>query len=223
MVCLALEQKPEVEKPISAADRYADIADEIRGLDEDTTESLMNVMLELKKSNPGSVYVASKRYLDQKGLSVCDFGNIGILERFLPGSNGCFIGCPGDLIFYVQADRTRTDDILLLHYFDQKGFVRLYHARVLSFDLNGGIEVQDLGETKTRWVSRRKILGKFVGVISFGEPAWHDLIGRIVDRQFLTNRLKENLKWTESNNFQDKPERITELKRRIALLASDMN
>ena len=211
-----MESKPEPEEVNKPGDAYAVVADEIRGLGEDVGESMLKVLLELGKSNPGSVYVAAKKYMDQKGASLCDLGNIGILGVFLPGQGGTYVGCPGDVVFYVQADRTKTDDILLVCYIDKKGFARLYHVRALNFDSMGDIEVKELGDSRTYWISRRKVLGKLVDVVNFGGPDWHGLIGEIVGRKFLSKRLHEHLKWTEESNLEDKSERLAELKRRIA-------
>jgi hypothetical protein len=213
-----MESKPEPEQT-RPGDSFAVVADEIRGLGDDVGESMLKVLLELGKSNPGSTYVAAKKYVDQKGMSLCDFGNIGILGTFLQGQRGTYVGCPGDVVFYAQADRKKTDDILLVYYIDKKGFARLYHARALSFDSKGDIEVKELGGTKTYWVSRQKILGKLVGVVNFGAPDWHDLIGQIVDKEFLSKRLNEHFKWIEENYFEDKSERLAELKRRLRQLA----
>jgi hypothetical protein len=195
------------------------VADEIRGLGNDVTESTLRVLLELSKSNPGSAYVAAKKYVDQKGMSLCDFGNIGILGTFLPGQGGSYIGCPGDIIFYVQADKTKTDDVLLVYYIDKKGLARLYHARALNFDSKGDVQVKELGDSRTYWISHRRVLGKIFSIVGFGGPDWHELIGQIVDREFLSKRLNAHFKWIKENYFEDKSERLTELKRRMAHLA----
>lgn len=208
--------EPEKAKP---GDQYAVVADEIRALGDDVTESLTKVMLELSKSKPGNVYIAAKKYVDQKGLSLCDFGSVGILGSFLLGRGGVYLGRPGDVVFYVMSDKARTDDILLLHYIDKKGYARLYHARASNFNLKGGVEVQELGDSRTYWISQRKILGKVVEVVEFGSPEWHDLIGQMVDREFLSKQLRGHLKWIEENSFDDKLERLAELRRRMSSLA----
>ncbi len=215
-----MKQKPDAGQPASRGDEYAAIADEIRSLDKEVADSILKVLLELTKSNPGSVYVASKKYIEQKGLYLSDYGCFGILDRFLPGATGSCVACPGDIVLYAQAYKVRTDDVILLFYVDRKGFIRTYHARVLNFDPRGGIEVKDLGDSETYWVSQGRILGKLVRVISFGDPEWHDLIGQIVDRELLRKRLSESLKWIEQNEVPEKSERLAEMKRRLTILTA---
>ena len=216
----AAEPRPQQERTSVPGDEYAVLADEIRSLGEGVTDSALKVLLALEKSNPGSAYIAAKKFIDQKGLGLCDFGNFGLLGSFLPGHGNAFIASPGDIVVYAQVDRAKTGDILLVYYLDKKGLARPYHVRAVNFDMKGGIEVSDLGTAEVRWTSRERVLGKLVKVICFGDPDWHHLIGQIVDRKFLERRLKEHLKWIEENDFADKSDRLAELKRRLSILAS---
>ena len=183
-------------------------------------DSLLKVMLELRKSNEGSVYAAAKKYVEQHGLFLADYGFFGILDRFIPETLDNYVGCPADIVVYVEGTKLRTNDLLVLFYLDGKGLIRTYHARVLSFYPGGRLEVKAVNDGKVYWVSKNEILGKLTKVFHFGEPEWFELVDQIIDKKLLQERLVKILETTERNEMPEKARRLDELKRRLAVLAS---
>ena len=214
----SLEAKSQ-SKPMEG-DGYAIIADEVRSIGNDVVDSLLKIMLELKKSNEGSVYAAAKKYVEQNGLGLADYGFFGIVDRFIPEAGDNYLGCPADIGMYVEGAKVRTNDVLVLFYLDNKGFICTYYARVLTFDPGGRLEVTAVNDGKVYWVSKNEILGKLTRVFHFGEPEWFELIDQIIDRRLLEERLVKTLERTERNDVPEKKARLEELKRRLAILAS---
>ena len=216
-----MEQTSEAGQSVIAADRYAVLADEIRSLSQDVTDSLLMVLMELRKSNPNNVYVASKKFLDQNGFLLLDEGHLGIADRFILGENDEYLVCPGDVVIYTTPRKFKTDDVLLAFYFDKNSAFGLYHCRVLGFDTRGGVEIRDF-DSKTYWIASERILGKLAKVIHFGDPEWHELIGQMVDEKFLVGRLaKYTKRQEEEKGPPDRSRRLDELNRRIAILTAD--
>lgn len=215
-----MERKSDADQPVNPVDRYAAIADEIRSLSQNVVNSLSKVLFELKKSNLGEVYVASKKYLESNGFMLPDGGFIGVADRFVRGRNDEFQVCPADVVIYVMPYTLKTDDVVLTFYLN-KGSVGFYHCRVLSFDPRGSIEVYDLVDEKTRWISPKYIFGRLVKVVHFADPEWHELIGQMMTKKQLVDKVPKWIKWLEEDDLPDKMRRRDELERRFALLTED--
>ena len=210
----------EEGRPATQADRYAIIADEIRGLSQDVTGSLLNVLSELAKSNPGSAYIAAKRHVERHGFLLLDEGYVGVSDGFVLGANEEYLMCPGDIVVYAMITKLATGDTLLAFYFSKSGSVGLYHCAVLSFNPKGGVEVRDAGDGKIYWVSPERILGKIAKVVHFGDAEWHELIGHLMSKKHLVESLTKHSKRVEESGHPDKSKRNDELKRRLAILTA---
>ncbi len=184
------------------------------------TKSLLNVLSELAKSNPGSVYIAAKRHVERYGFLLLDEGYVGIADGFVLGANEEYLMCPGDIVVYAMMPKLATGDTLLGFYFSKSGSVGLYHCTVLSFDPRGGVEVRDASDGKIYWVSPERILGKIAKVVHFGEAEWHELISHLMSKEQLVESLTKHLKRVEESERPDKSKRNDELKRRLAILTA---
>jgi hypothetical protein len=214
------EQKASPDQSASPADRYAVIADEMRGLSQDVGDSLLKVLLELRKSNSGEVYAVSKKYLEDYGFLMPDEGFVGVADRFVRGRNDEFHVCPGDVVIYAMPYTLKTDDVLL-SFFLRKGSIGLYHCRLLGFNPRGSLEVYDLVDEKTHWISSKNVFGKLMKAITFGDPEWHELIGQMVTRKHLIDSMGKWIKQLEESHHPELPRRKRELERRLAILTSD--
>jgi len=215
-----MEQKSDADQSVSPADRYAVIADEIRALSENVCDSLSKVLLELRKSNGGDVYVASKKYLEEYGFLMPDEGFVGVADRFVKGKNDEYQISPGDVAIYAMPYRVKTDDVVLA-FFLSKGSVGFYHCRIVGFDPRGSLEVYDLVDEKTYWVSPKYVFGKLAKVVYFGDPEWHALIGQLISTKHLADNMSKWVKRLEDSGAPDKSRQQVELERRLAILASN--
>jgi len=214
-----MDDKPESATALDPADRFAALADEIRGLSQDVSDSLFKVLTELRKSNPGNVYVASKRYIERFGFLLTDGGCLGISDRFVEGEGDAYLFSPADIVIHMMPDKLETGDILLAFGLN-KGGIWTYHCRLLRFDPRGSIEIQDLADEKTYWIAPDRILGKLAVVIRFGTPEWHSLIGQLITPSRLADSLSKHVKRLEEGGPPDRSRRQDELRRRLAVLTS---
>ncbi|MDG6921547.1 MAG: hypothetical protein JRN59_08465 [Nitrososphaerota archaeon] len=207
------------ERSTKQVDRYASVADEIRGLSQDVTRSLLAVLLELAKSHPGSVYIAAKKHAEKHGFLLLDEGYVGVSDKFVVGENDEYLLCPGDVAIYVMTTRLKTGDVLVVFYYS-KELVRFYHGVVSSFDPGGSVEVRDPCSGKLYWEPPERILGKLAKIVQFGSREWHELIGQLVSKKYLMDILINDSKRLEEGDLSDKLKRIAELKRRLTILAA---
>ena len=102
-------------------DKFASIADEIRTLvPNNVSEALLRVMGELRRSNPGSVYLASRKYLNIAGKKAADYGFVGLIWEWVRGTGDEYAATPFDVGLYLRPAKVQTGDVILTYYIDTK-------------------------------------------------------------------------------------------------------
>jgi hypothetical protein len=193
---------------------YERLAREVLDRPESIPSAIHNLLLKLSETHPGAVYWIVRKFCQEYlRLYVADTGYIGIADRYEPD-----LMYPGDMVIYMVPETPQKGDVVQITFTD-KSEVSVYviHGRVIRWNRDRSIEIEDTSTGETYRVVEWNILGKVVKVIPFGSDEWEYLFSVSgVPKEWIATSVEKNITSLQESDLPGKDAALSELKTRLA-------